>query len=62
MLLRVVDEGKFRDIHIEEVRAGLLLAMPLRIAYLASSKGSMFLLPANTPHNPVRFANTIGLV
>ena len=22
MLLRVVDEGKFRDIHIEEVRAG----------------------------------------
>lgn len=42
MLVRVVDDGVFRDIPIRE--------------------GESFLLPGNTPHNPVRFANTIGLV
>ncbi|KAJ7263118.1 3-hydroxyanthranilic acid dioxygenase [Mycena rebaudengoi] len=55
MLLRTVDDGIFRDIHIKE---GEMFLLPgTRAAGTECAR-----LAANTPHNPVRFADTIGLV
>jgi 3-hydroxyanthranilate 3,4-dioxygenase len=58
MLLRVVDDGEFRDIPIEE---GEMFLLPGRLLHLALVKLSN-IHPGNTPHNPVRFADTIGIV
>lgn len=42
MLLKVIEDGEFCDVYINE--------------------GELFTLPANTPHNPIRFAGTVGIV
>jgi 3-hydroxyanthranilate 3,4-dioxygenase len=64
MLLRVVDDGIFRDI---EIKQGQMFLLPgaLRascIAFLTLISYHLRLLPGNTPHNPVRFADTVGIV
>ena len=58
MVLRTVDEGRFRDIRIEE---GEMFLLP-RTFYLVLLGQTIKILLANTPHNPVRFENTVGLV
>jgi 3-hydroxyanthranilate 3,4-dioxygenase len=35
---------------------------PHKFVDIPIHENSLYLLPANTPHNPVRFANTVGLV
>ena len=58
MLLRVVDDGVFRDIEIGEGEMFLLPGAPTSISYVFILNPPI----ANTPHNPVRFADTVGVV
>ncbi|KIY50240.1 3-hydroxyanthranilic acid dioxygenase [Fistulina hepatica ATCC 64428] len=58
MLLKVVDEGQFRDIPIGE---GEMFLLPGACPIVHSENISSPNL-ANMPHNPVRFANTVGIV
>lgn len=67
MLLRVIDDGVFRDI---EIKQGQMFLLPgayyARTAFLSLIViifcPIRLLLPGCTPHNPVRFADTVGIV
>lgn len=75
MLLKVVDDGEFKDLPIHE---GEMFLLPGRFSVFERESGLRYGFqgrhrgkfshswPAsflgNTPHNPVRFANTIGIV
>lgn len=58
MLLRVVDDGVFRDIEIGEREMFLLPGAPTILLWCFILNPPI----ANTPHNPVRFADTVGIV
>lgn len=55
-----MDDGVFRDIRIEE---GEMFLLPGKFRFVYSVRCVPFYrFPANTPHNPVRFADTVGIV
>ena len=85
MLLRVVDDGTFRDIEIKEGEMFLLpgkcivrsrrslsnnkqnntnsnFFFPLPLAGFTDIFVRASIMTGNTPHNPVRFADTVGIV
>jgi 3-hydroxyanthranilate 3,4-dioxygenase len=70
MLLRVVDDGIFRDVEIKQGQMFLLPGAFARFMHGASHSDcddSAFAsfhphLLGNTPHNPVRFVDTVGIV
>lgn len=61
MLLKVVEDGHFKDITIGE---GEMFMLPGERGEVPLSQAPLiqFALVANTPHSPCRFENTIGLV
>jgi 3-hydroxyanthranilate 3,4-dioxygenase len=62
MLLRIVDGTEFRDVPIREGEMFLLPREPSILPVVRGKKYDRSVMPANTPHNPVRFAETIGIV
>jgi 3-hydroxyanthranilate 3,4-dioxygenase len=62
MLLRIVENNGFRDVHIKEGEMFMLPGQSLFQATWTPVASKYSRITGNTPHNPVRFADTTGLV